>query len=214
MKLSPAASATTNRPQPNYLPTNDVESKSLPTRCTPSLSRRLPMRWHCSVTAVKNSRRIPMRRHCHCQRCRTTKLKVVADAPISQSCHSHRGGRCAVSPSHFAAVKNSRRLPTRRHRHRQGGCAAKSKEIADAPTLQSLHRCWGGFCAVLSSQSHRCQEFEENERCGRSRQQPIQHTDFWHEQEGVTNKKLTERVQTEEVQMGRHDTQHIANTGE
>jgi hypothetical protein len=33
-------------------------------------------------------------------------------------------------------------------------------------------------------------------------------------EEGVTNKKLKERVWTEEVQMGRHDKQHIANTGE
>jgi hypothetical protein len=30
----------------------------------------------------------------------------------------------------------------------------------------------------------------------------------------VTNKKLIERVRAEEVQMGRHDKQHIANTGE
>jgi hypothetical protein len=42
----------------------------------------------------------------------------------------------------------------------------------------------------------------------------MQQTDFWHKQEGVTNKKLTERVWTEGVQMGRHDTQHFANTGE
>jgi hypothetical protein len=55
------------------------------------------------------------------------------------------------------------------------------------------------ICAVLSSQSHRRQEFKENERCGRSTQQPIQQTYFWHEQEGVPNKKLTERVRTEEV---------------
>jgi hypothetical protein len=65
----------------------------------------------------------------------------------------------------------------------------KSKEISDAPTLQSRHRCWGGFCTVLSLQSHRRQEFEENKRCGRSRQQPIQQRDFRHEQEEVTNHK-------------------------
>ena len=183
-------------------------------RCTPSLSRRLAMRWHCSVTAVKNSRRFPTRRHCHCQRCHTAKLKVmlmrqyrslatVIEEVAVQSCHRSLG-----------AVKNLRRLPTCRHCHLQGGCAAKSKEISDAPTLQSRHRCWGGFCTVLSLQSHRRQEFEENERCGRSRQQPIQQRDFRHEQEEVTNKKLTERVRTEEVQMGRHDKQHIANTWE
>jgi hypothetical protein len=34
-----------------------------------------------------------------------------------------------------------RRLLTHRHRHCQGGRAAKLKEIADAPTLQSCHRC-------------------------------------------------------------------------
>ncbi len=174
-----------------------------------------PMRWHCSVTAVRNSRRFPRTcHHCHCQRWHTAKLKVIADAPISQSCHSHWGGRCAVLPSQswrcqeFEEIANvpplssSRRLRT------------KSKEISDAPTLQSRHRCWGGFCTVLSSQSHRRQEFEENERCGRSRQQPIQQRDFRHEQEEVTNKKLTERVRTEEVHMGRHDKQHIADTWE
>jgi hypothetical protein len=33
-----------NRPQPNYLPTDNVESRSLPTRCMLLLSRRLSMR--------------------------------------------------------------------------------------------------------------------------------------------------------------------------
>ncbi len=92
----------------------------------------------------------------------------------------------AVQSHHhsLAAVKNSRRLPTCCHRHRQGGCTAKSKGVAYAPTFQSCHSCWGGFCKVLSLQFHRRQEFEENRRCGRSRQQPIQQTDFPHEQEG------------------------------
>ena len=130
-------------------------------------------------------------------------LATVIEEVAVQSCHRSLG-----------AVKNSRRLPTCRHCHLQGGCAAKSKEISDAPTLQSRHRCWGGFCTVLSSQSHRRQEFEEKKRCGRSRQQPIQQRDFRHGQEEVTNKKLTERVRTEEVQMGRHDKKHIANTWE
>ena len=135
--------------------------------------------------------------------CRYPSLATVIEEVAAQSCHCN-----------LAAVKNSRRLPTRRHCHRQGCCAAISKEIADAPTLQSHHRCWGGFYTVLSLLSHRCQEFEENKRFGRSRQQPIQQTDFRHKQEGVTNKKLTQGVQTEEVQIGRHDKQHIANTGE
>ena len=47
--------------------------------------------------------------------------------------------------------------------------------------------------------------------CG-NRQQPIRQTDFWHNQEGVTNKKLTDRVWIDEVQMGRHDKHHFANT--
>jgi hypothetical protein len=34
-----------------------------------------------------------------------------------------------------------------------------------------------------------------------------------HEHEGVTNKKLTERIQIEEVKMRSHDKQHFANTG-
>jgi hypothetical protein len=35
-----------------------------------------------------------------------------------------------------------------------------------------------------------------------------------HEQEGVTNKKQTEMIQTKELEMRRHDQQHFANTGE
>ena len=170
-------------------------------RCTPSLSRRLPMRWHCSVSAVKNSRRFLTRHHRHCQICCTAKLKVIADVLISQSCHSHWGDCCAVSPSQSCRCQ-------------------EFKEIANVPPLSSSRRlrrkikgdCWHAniavsppllrrICAILSSQSHRRQEFEENERCGRSRQQPIQQTYFRHEQEGVTNKKLTERVRTEEVQI-------------
>jgi hypothetical protein len=34
-----------------------------------------------------------------------------------------------------------------------------------------------------------------------------------HKQEGVTNKKQTERLWTEEVKIRRHDKQHFANTG-
>ena len=125
-----------NRPRPNYLPTNDVESKSLPMRCTPSFLRRLLMRLHCSVTAVKNSRRFLTRRHHHCQRCSTAKLKVIADAPILQSCHSHWGGCCAVSPSQ--------------------SCCSQFKEIANALPWSSsrrLHRkikgdCWRTNIAV------------------------------------------------------------------
>ncbi len=35
-----------------------------------------------------------------------------------------------------------------------------------------------------------------------------------HKQEGVTNMKLTERLQREEVKMRRHDRQHLAIAGE
>jgi hypothetical protein len=55
---------------------------------TQLLSRRLPMRLHCSVTAVKNLRRFLTRHHWHCQGCRTAKLKEIADVPILLSYHS------------------------------------------------------------------------------------------------------------------------------
>ncbi len=35
-----------------------------------------------------------------------------------------------------------------------------------------------------------------------------------HKQEGVTNKKLRERIQTDKVKLRRHYKQHFANTGE
>jgi hypothetical protein len=35
-----------------------------------------------------------------------------------------------------------------------------------------------------------------------------------HEQEGVANKKLPERIGTEDVKMRRNHKQHFANTGE
>ena len=57
-------------------------------------------------------------------------LTTVVEEVAAQSCHRS-----------LAAVKNSRRLLTHRHRHCQGGRAAKLKEIADAPTLQSCHCC-------------------------------------------------------------------------
>jgi hypothetical protein len=34
-----------------------------------------------------------------------------------------------------------------------------------------------------------------------------------YEREGVINKKLTERIRTEDMIMSRHDKQHLANTG-
>ena len=139
-----------DRPRPKYLPTNNVESRSLPTHRTLSLSRRFPMRWHCSVTTVKSLRRFSTRRHPHCQGCCTAKLKEIADAPLcslatvieevaAQSCN------CSL-----ATVKISRRLLTRCHCHCWGGHAANPKEIAYAPTLLSHHCCWGGFLIAVS----------------------------------------------------------------
>ncbi len=193
-----------NRPRLNYLPTNDVESMSSPMCCTPLLSRRLPICWHAvllpsriqedfqraTIAIVKEVAPSNWRILLTCQYC---SLAPVVEEATAQSCH------CSL-----AAVKNLRRLLTHHHRHRQGGCTAKSKEIADVPTLQSRHLCWGGFHAVLSLQSWCHQEVGENKRCGRSRQQPIQQkrisaqTGGGHKQE----------------QMGRHDKQHFANTGE
>ena len=103
-----------------YLPTNGIESRSTPTHCTPPLSRRLPMRLHYSVTAIKNLRRFPMRCHCHCQGCCAAKLKEIDDTPILLSCHSYWGGCCAVSPL-------------------QSCHCQEFKEIANAPPL-SLSR--------------------------------------------------------------------------
>ncbi len=117
-------------------------------------------------------------------------LATVVEEVAVQSCHRS-----------LATVKNLRRLLTHRHRHCRGGRAAKSKEIADALTLQSRHRCWGGFLIAVLLPSR---IWREQQICGRNRQKPIQQTDFWHQQEGVTNKKLTERVRKEGVQMGRH----------
>ena len=126
-----------NRPRPNYLPANNVESRSSSMPCMLSLSRRLPMRWHCSVTAIKNLRRFPTCCHCHCQGCCTAKLTEIADAPILQSCHSHWGGRCTFLPSQSCRCQ-------------------EFKEIADAPSSSLLRRlrrkiegdCWCANIAV------------------------------------------------------------------
>ncbi len=151
--------------------------------------------WRAAISIVKditppNWRRLLTRRY-WC-------LAPVVEEVAAQSCHR-------------ATVKNLRRLLMHRHCHCQGGYATKSKEIADAPTLQSCHRCWGDFLIAVLLLSR---IWGKQKICGRNRQQPIQQTDFRHKQEGVTNKTLTERVRTEEVQMGRHDKQHFANTGE
>ncbi len=106
--------------------------------------------WRVTIIIVKevappNWRRLLTHQYCS--------LATVIEEVAAQSCHHS-----------LATVKNLRRLPTHCYCHCQGGRATKSKEIADAPTLQSCHCCWGGFCTVLSAQSHHCQEFKESKR--------------------------------------------------
>ena len=146
-----------NRPRLNYLPTNDVESMSSPMCCTPLLSRRLPICWHAvllpsriqedfqraTIAIVKEVALSNWRILLTCQYC---SLAPVVEEATAQSCH------CSL-----AAVKNLRRLLTPCHHHCQGGCAARSKEIADAPPSSLSRRlrcqiegdCWCTNIAVL-----------------------------------------------------------------
>ena len=93
--------------------------------------------------------------------------------------------RAAIVIFMEVAPQNQRRFLTRQH------CSFTT--VVEEVSAQSCHR---SLTAVKNSR----------------RTKDVGGVGNNHEQEGVTNKKLTERVPTEEVQMGRHDKQHIANT--
>ena len=95
------------------------------------------------------------------------------------------------------APQNQRRFLTRQH------CSLAT--IVEEVSAQSCH------CSLTAVKNSR--RTKDVGGVGNN-QFTIQQRDFRHEQEEFTNKKLTERVRTEEVQMGRHDKQHIANTWE
>ena len=135
---------------------------STPMHCTPSLSRRLPMRLHCSVTTVKNLRRFPMRCHCLCQGCRAAKLKEIASAPILLSCHSCWGGCCSLA---IAVLP----LPLSRIWGDRWRIAIVIVKKITPPNRRRLlthqhHSLATVVEEVSSSQSCCRQEFEENKR--------------------------------------------------
>ena len=135
MELSPAASATTGHDPATYPQTTLNQGV-----CQRVAHHLCQGGCQCADTAVL----LPSRILEDFQRAVIAIVKDVAPPNINQY-HSLTTvvEEVAAQSRHcsLATVKNSRRLLTRCHCHCQGGCATKSKEIADAPTLQSCHRC-------------------------------------------------------------------------